>query len=203
MIPWVFWTSALLLALERVAYAGIFHRPEAFERISRHLAPQRDPVTIVEWLFAAFKILQALVFGGWCVAHGGAGSGPVPGDVVGPIVGWPLIISGQALNASVFARLGRVGVFYGSRLNREVPWCSGFPFTWFRHPQYVGTTLSIWGLFLVLRYPAADWLALPALETVYYALGAWVERTPEASAFRPDRAPRATSPGPSSSGRPR
>ena len=43
-------------------------------------------------------------------------------------------------------------------------------------PQYVGTVLSIWGFFLVMRFPHDDWLVLPVLETIYYTLGARLER---------------------------
>lgn len=49
-------------------------------------------------------------------------------------------------------------------------------FTWFGHPQYLGTVLTIWGFFALMRFPAPDWLFVPALETVYYAVGAWLER---------------------------
>lgn len=45
-----------------------------------------------------------------------------------------------------------------------------------RHPQYVGAVLSIWGFFILLRYPEPDdWVTLPLLETAYYALGARFE----------------------------
>ena len=47
---------------------------------------------------------------------------------------------------------------------------------WFKHPQYTGALLSIWGFFLVMRFPHDDWYILPALETVYYVLGAYFER---------------------------
>jgi hypothetical protein len=45
-----------------------------------------------------------------------------------------------------------------------------------RHPQYVGTVLAIWGLFLAVRFPHDDWYVLPVLETVYYAAGAYFEQ---------------------------
>ena len=82
---------------------------------------------------------------------------------------------GQLLNFGVFYRLGAVGVFFGDRLGHAVPWCREFPFSWVSHPQYVGTVLTIWGLFLAVRFPQPDWFLLPVLETVYYALGARLE----------------------------
>ena len=36
--------------------------------------------------------------------------------------------------------------------------------------------MSIWGFFLIMRFPHGDWFVLPALETVYYALGAYYEQ---------------------------
>jgi methylene-fatty-acyl-phospholipid synthase len=59
-----------------------------------------------------------------------------------------------------------------------VRWTQGFPFSLFKHPQYVGTVLSIWGFFLVARYPQDDWWLLPALETIYYGIGAVLEDAP-------------------------
>jgi len=49
----------------------------------------------------------------------------------------------------------------------KIPWCGAFPFSIVAHPQYVGTVLTIWGVFLILRFPHGDWLVLPALETLY------------------------------------
>ena len=91
-------------------------------------------------------------------------------------VGGLLIVAGQLLNLSVFYRLGRVGVFYGGRFGHAVPWTDDFPFSVFAHPQYVGAVTSIWGFFLVMRFPHGDWYVLPVLETVYYALGARLEQ---------------------------
>ena len=35
--------------------------------------------------------------------------------------------------------------------------------------------LTIWGGFLLVRFPHEDWYALPALETIYYLAGMWLE----------------------------
>ena len=90
----------------------------------------------------------------------------------------------MVLNAAVFMRLGLTGVFYGNRFGHSVHWRYGFPFSWLRHPQYVGTVATIWGVFLALRFPNPDWIVLPLLETAYYVAGAFLEddATPPASA---------------------
>ena len=69
----------------------------------------------------------------------------------------------------------RLGVFYGDRLGYALTWWTAFPFSLLSHPQYVGALLTIWGFFLAWCFPRADWYVLPVLETVYYALGSWVE----------------------------
>jgi methylene-fatty-acyl-phospholipid synthase len=129
----------------------------------------------VQQLFYGFKVVQLSVFLGWCYVHADASLAASPHDVVALGVGGALILIGQTLNLCVFYRLGVVGVFYGDRLGYEVPRCRDFPFSVLAHPQYVGTVLSIWGFFLALRFPHDDWIVLPALETLYYAVGAALE----------------------------
>jgi methylene-fatty-acyl-phospholipid synthase len=175
----MFAASAVVLSLERVTYAAVWRWPASFALACHRLKPGSDPVDVVAALFVVFKAMQATVFMAWCIVHGGsltrASDGMVP-----LVAGAMLIAAGQVLTLSVFARLGRIGVFYGIRFGRDVPWCTGFPFGWIRHPQYVGTAISIWGFFLVLRYPASDWAALPLLETLYYGIGSLVEQPPAA-----------------------
>src|SRR5262245_27318065 len=120
--------SALALAIERVTYAVIWHRPEIFTHLCRRVALSRDPVDLLSSLFVVFKGIQALVFLGWCVVHGGIVP-PDSGDGARLAAGVSLLVTGQILNVSVFLRLGRTGVFYGNRLGHDVPWCEGFPFS--------------------------------------------------------------------------
>jgi methylene-fatty-acyl-phospholipid synthase len=42
------------------------------------------------------------------------------------------------------------GVYYGFKLGEEIPWVSGFPFSVVKHPQYVGSALSVWGVAALL-----------------------------------------------------
>jgi len=155
----------------------MWSRPEAFLRGCEQLG-LRDPIDTLQALFTAFKALQAAVFGAWCVYFAARTGQPNNWGTPAGALGVLLIAAGQALNVSAFVRLGRVGVFYGNRLGRETPWRDGFPFSWLAHPQYVGAATSIWGLFLLLRYPNEDWLFLPLLETIYYGLAAHLERLP-------------------------
>lgn len=177
MFFWALLVSAVLLSVERLAYVGIARRPDVWLALCRRpvLARLGEPVTLVRRLFVGFKILQFLVFAGWCVAFAD-GVLPLPGS--GPLAllgGAALLIVGQVLNVSVFRRLGGTAVFFGGELGHGVRQVSGFPFSLMPHPQYVGAVLSIWGFFLIMRFPHPDWYALPLLETLFYAVGAHFE----------------------------
>lgn len=171
----ILWVMALL-SLERLTYAAVWRAPNAFKRWSERGAHDRTATDTLAVLFVAFKLLQAGVFVGWCLVHNAGRLVPYSSDARVLVGGAMLIAIGQTLNLSVFRALGKVGVFYGNRLGHYVPWRQTFPFTWLDHPQYVGTVLSIWGFFVLMRFPAPDWLFVPVLETSYYAIGIWLER---------------------------
>lgn len=169
--------SAVLLSFERLAYVWIARRPDAWLALCRRprMVGLGEPVVLVRRLFIGFKILQFLVFAGWCMAFAD-GLLPRPTTEPGALVGGAaLLVLGQVLNVSVFQRLGGTAVFFGGELGHGVRHVSGFPFSLMPHPQYVGAVLSIWGVFLIMRFPHPDWYALPLLETVFYALGARAE----------------------------
>lgn len=177
--PAAFAMAAISLALERLTYALVWQRPDLFVRFCQRFASDRSPVDVLAALFAGFKMLQVAVFVAWCAVHGDFPSRA--SDRLDTLLAGAVFLgAGQILNAAVFWRLGRRGVFYGNRFGVDTPWCASFPFPWIRHPQYVGTVLSIWAFFLVMRYPAPDWAVLPLLETVYYMLGAAAEQSPVA-----------------------
>ncbi len=170
--------ATVLLAVERIAYVWVWRQPESFRALCKRIGGGLldDPVIALERLFYVFKALQILVFVGWCYVFGN-GSIWMPDRNLLPIVaGGMLIGAGQILNFGVFYRLGTVGVFYGNRFGYELAWCREFPFSLVNHPQYVGAVLSIWGFFLAMRFPYSDWILLPALETIYYTLGARLEQ---------------------------
>lgn len=172
----VFLGAAALLGIERACYVWAWRAPTTFDACLRLLAPRIDPVDALQYLFYGFKVIQAAVFVGWCAIHAGAFPWPPDGPQWSTLIGTWLIAVGQLLNIAVFYRLGRVGVFYGNRFGYVTVVCRDFPFSVLNHPQYVGAVLSIWGFFLVMRFPNADWLAIPLLETAYYVAGAHLER---------------------------
>jgi phosphatidyl-N-methylethanolamine N-methyltransferase len=172
---WLLLVAALVLGVERACYVWIARAPGSFRRWCARPGVARlgEPVEVVRALFVAFKLLQGAVFLGWCLAF--ADGWPVPASGAVLALGGVLIAVGQILSTLVFYRLGRVGIFFGDRLGYDVPWCRAFPFSLLAHPQYVGALMTIWGFFLIIRFPHDDWILLPALETAYYVLGACLE----------------------------
>jgi phosphatidyl-N-methylethanolamine N-methyltransferase len=169
--------AAVLLAAERACYVVIARRPDLFLTLYARLDPRRtrSAVTVVERLFFAFKGLQFGVFIAWCYVHGGRFPFPAPHGPFVTALCCAFAVAGQVLVVSTFYRLGRAGVFFGDRFGYAVPRCRAFPFSLLAHPQYVGTLLTIWGGFMLVRFPHDDWWALPLLETVYYLGGMWLE----------------------------
>ena len=173
----MFLAAAVLLSFERITYIFAWRWPQAFESVCARTEYflTADPVVGVRRLFYLFKILQGAVFLAWCYHFGDSTFLVGQTDFLARAAGCSLILIGQTLNFGVFYRLGCVGVFYGNRFGYEIPWCRKFPFSLIDHPQYFGAVISIWGFFLVARYPFQDWYLLPTLETVYYSLGAHLE----------------------------
>jgi hypothetical protein len=169
--------AAALLAIERITYYTAWTYPDRFRAWSLRLpsGQVRGPVGTLSTLFLGFKAIQGGVYLSWCWVHGGtlvpAASGPWA-----TTAGAALMAAGLVLNGSVFRHLGTTGVFYGNRFGHAVPWVRAFPFSWFPHPQYLGAALLVWGFFVVMRFPAPDWYAVPLVESAYYVFISRAER---------------------------
>lgn len=169
--------ASSLLSIERISYVLIWRKPREFARWAARTRIAGGPVRALERLFCVFKFLQLLVFSSWIFAFSDS-SVPFPtGSIVSQSVAAGLILAGQLLNFSTFWQLGRKGIFYGARFGHDIPWRTGFPFSVCPHPQYLGTVMSIWGVFLLFRYPGTDWYLIPFVETVFYMLGAYLEKS--------------------------
>lgn len=168
--------ASLLLSFERISYVLIWQKPRTFVNWTARMRIAEDPVGALERLFYGFKILQLLVFSSWIIVFSDSLVPFTTGNMVSQSLAIGLLSVGQLLNLSTFWQLGRKGIFYGARFGHDVPWRTGFPFSVCPHPQYLGTVMSIWGVFLFFRYPGTDWYLIPTVETLFYILGAHFEK---------------------------
>lgn len=165
--------SVLLLSLEKMCYMFVFNHPQCFKRFSEGFINQPEPpVKLLGYFLSAFKIIQLGVFVYWWHITSGLNIFQNTSNMPVMIIGLILIVSGQALNFSVFHKIGNTGVLYGKQFGYPVPWVTSFPYSVLKHPQYVGTLISIWGAFLVMNFSYEYWYAIPAVESVLYILGA-------------------------------
>ncbi|GLI61140.1 hypothetical protein VaNZ11_003416 [Volvox africanus] len=155
-------TSSLLavLALPHLLYAFVWLAPGVWRRTFR-----KQSVPVFAWLGATGKVMQFGTVFLWAWA-----SQPTGVCLRRPLAAWQLVLGGvmvgygQALNIGTYRAIGFTGVYYGSRLGRSVPWVNLWPFSDIHHPQYLGSTLSIWGMLVLL----SD--ALPLPEAVFTAV---------------------------------
>lgn len=168
--------SMLLLSLEKITYMYVYNHPRKFQAFCKqYLYHKWSEVNCLGYLLIMFKIIQISVFMYWWNVTGSMNelfqgwAGLIkPNFLIGSL----LILAGQYLNLSVFYRLGNLGVLYGKQFGYEIPWATQFPFSVIKHPQYIGTVISIWGCFIAINFSYEYWYAIPALETILYILGA-------------------------------
>nr|BBC28427.1 phospholipid-N-methyltransferase [Chlamydomonas sphaeroides] len=170
-------TPALLavIALPHLLYAFVWTRPHAWKR----MFGSRSVDAFASAGYAG-KLLQFAAVFIWMWAGQSAGLCPTrfpPLYLLLPALA--LGCWGQALNMGVYATLGTAGVYYGSRLGRNVPWVTGWPFTATPHPQYVGSAASVWASGMVavgcgLAPPLATF-GIAVYWSAMYALSAVIE----------------------------
>ncbi|DBA74416.1 hypothetical protein WJX77_005370 [Trebouxia sp. C0004] len=111
---------------------------------------RRSPLNTFAAFATVFKVLQFSMLSLWWLAD----EWDVPQISKIPtthlLLGVGLVGVGQTLNVSMYNAIGKKGVYYGEKLGSKVPWCTSFPFSVVSHPQYVGSVLSIWGVFALL-----------------------------------------------------
>ena len=87
------------------------------------------------------------------------------------------ILIGQALNLSVYHKLGLEGVYYGSMYNKNVKVVGGWPFNCIRDPQYIGCLLTHQGVFLF--YPYVECFLIHVYSMLWYVVAIGVEQLPQ------------------------
>lgn len=175
--------AALAVSSSHALYALVWFFPDRFAKAcSRPPLSMlgRGPVTVFGVLVTAAKLIQQAGLIVWVSI---AASSPLEAVLQATRSTWLLAAAllglGQILNASIYAAIGKNGVYYGFKLGAPVPWCDGFPFNLgFRHPQYVGGYLSQLGVIALMSSPSAleaGLVPLAAWWLFMYAVTGWME----------------------------
>lgn len=149
------WASLAGIVVNYAMHGFIWNRPETFTELSKKAPLNRlggHPVDVFAGLEVVAKLVQLTSL---VLFLGSAGRSAAYGAVFAA-PGWcwlmlaSFVVLGQVLNFAMYAAIGNAGVYYGFKLGKTVPWCSGFPFNvGLRHPQYVGVVLTLWGVLMV------------------------------------------------------
>jgi len=155
------WATAAAISTTHVLYAFIWYNPKVFTDICARV-PLRllgdHPVEVFHHLVVLLKGLQQLaavaLFADCSMTK------LVSMLLATTWVEWCIVAAlmavGQSLNVAIYNAIGKDGVYFGFKLARHVPWSTAFPFNaGFRHPQYVGATLSQLAVLLPLATPEA------------------------------------------------
>lgn len=166
------WTLAVCLALPHFLYAFIWFKPDAWRQLFK-----RSSVDAFALAGAVGKVLQFTALLLWFSSS--RDSGLCLDWSLVTLSQWLLFLLltclGQSLNYGIFKAIGKAGVYYGFKLGSAIPWHNGYPFNMIRHPQYVGSVLSIWGLVaLVWGQSPPDTLVYALYWTLIYVVtGVW------------------------------
>lgn len=175
--PGAAWYALLaLLALPHAVYCFVWTQPRRWTALCGKARLQ--PVSALASFGAVVKLLQLALVGVYYLA-------------VAPVIALSeigifrflfcgaLICFGQLLNVATYRALGKAGVYYGFKLGRKIPWVTSFPFNiGLSHPQYVGSVLTIWGIFALTTTPAHErrgWITTAAIWTLFYTATALIE----------------------------
>ncbi len=130
--------------LEHAIYSFVWLAPVNFRK---YMARKVDPIPRLHTYLTICKCIQA--GGALAYLHPHV---KMP-DFASPVTLAALaaIGCGQFLNFSVYKAIGKTGVYYGNKFGISIPWCTDFPYnTPMPHPQYLGATMSYFGLYFLL-----------------------------------------------------
>lgn len=182
-----YWAAVAGLCVPHAFYACVWLLPKRWAAWTLGGKHPTDPVTAVEYGFFACKVLQLGGVAAWYSYHAAwdgtlANYHQLVAQPFNPYLffyGMCLVAIGQVLNIAVYKTLGVAGVYYGSRLGKDIPWVEGFPFNAVPHPQYVGCVITGWGLAVCLTTPeliAAGGIELAFANTLIYGLSSMYEQ---------------------------
>ena len=143
-----FW-CLFLISIPHWLYAFIWIKPKLYMKLSRkYLSDKLEPIVTFTYLASLLKPVQFIAFLAWYCTIGSISN--IQLDVFKVLISLSMIVFGQILNVGIYKAVGANGVYYGIKLGKKIPWCTGFPFTVVDHPQYVGSVLTAWGGIILL-----------------------------------------------------
>ncbi|KAG8465894.1 hypothetical protein KFE25_005464 [Diacronema lutheri] len=166
---------AAVLGPERLVYGFVYHYTPSFRRLAGLGKSGKADLTIMHTLVSSFKVVQICAVASdlgpklkWTLPLGALLADDA--SIARLAVGLALVAFGQLLNVSIYWAIGSVGVHYGHQLGHDVPWCTGWPFTWLSNPQYIGVVLTFWGIYLALAPAWTDvaWFTIPLVISFWY-----------------------------------
>ncbi|KAK3286300.1 hypothetical protein CYMTET_6137 [Cymbomonas tetramitiformis] len=136
------WMLAACLSVPHWLYAFIWTHPQQFKALVGK--GPRHPVHVFAGIAGAIKVFQLTTFAIWYLNISVPEFSALSNLQL--IVGFTFGVTGQVLNLSMVKAIGLEGVYYGTRLGCDIPWCTTFPYSILSHPQYIGSVLSFWSL---------------------------------------------------------
>mmetsp|Transcript_28602 Transcript_28602/g.77173 ORF Transcript_28602/g.77173 Transcript_28602/m.77173 type:complete len:200 (+) Transcript_28602:64-663(+) len=175
--PGLNWAIACILAMPHILYAIVWFKPEVWTSVFNDMSLETFALA-----GTLGKVIQftALTLWFWTIRPGGLCFSLEGVELWRWLAFLVLVSFGQALNVGIYKAIGKTGVYYGFKLGRKVPWVTGFPFNVMSHPQYVGSTMTIWGAMLMVHavMPAhlqATLLYLTAYWSCLYLFSGYIE----------------------------
>ena len=170
----------LAIPMPHAFYAMLWTKPNVWKKVAKKT--KVPPVDLLAIVALCMKVVQFFSFVFYVLTLLGADAFTETIRLAHPatlLFGGLLFAVGQALNMGVYATLGKDGVYYGIKYGKKVPWVTGFPFSLCPHPQYIGSSLSIWGaLWPIIRVFPGNLMELSAVGVSWsgmYALSSFIE----------------------------
>uniref|UniRef100_A0A7S2YVX3 phosphatidyl-N-methylethanolamine N-methyltransferase n=1 Tax=Chloropicon laureae TaxID=464258 RepID=A0A7S2YVX3_9CHLO len=162
----------LAIPMPHAFYAFLWTKPKVWKGVAKKV--KVHPVELLAFVAACMKVIQALSFVFYIVTLLGTNAFVETWEKAHPftlLFGGMLFAAGQTLNMGVYKTLGFDGVYYGFKYGKKVPWVTGFPFNICPHPQYIGSSLSIWGaLWPIMRVHTGEFFDLLAVGCYWSAM---------------------------------
>eukprot|EP00891_Asterochloris_glomerata_P001017 jgi/Astpho2/1017/Aster-00840 len=159
------WIVVSALALPHMLYSFVWLNNRAWRKLF-----QKNSVHFFACIASLLKVVQFTALALWYNVN----DHKLDPRLTAPsqlLVAVLLIGAGQLFNFSTFKAIGEPG------LGHKVPWCTGFPFNVVRHPQYVGSVLSIWGgVILAFHQSPPGLVALATYWSLLYLITGAVEQ---------------------------